>query len=150
MDSNAYWAALPTGGWHKVLAGHNCKLWMPAMASSVTEAQSHNKGTCRGGRSVTGVHGSVTGIQNKSVNGAMKKQWAQRCNGGMASQFTAMHTCMVYSWAWESRSTVYVAHVVLYFLSWNGAGSKWPLYIRYRSSSQKNKAECKMLTDYIP
>ena len=32
------------------------------MAGSVTEAQSHDEG--KGGRSVTGVRGSVTGIQN--------------------------------------------------------------------------------------
>ena len=64
MDFNANWAELPTGGWHKLL---NCKVWEHGMASSVTEAESHDKGG--GGRSVTGVHGSVTGVQNKSVTG---------------------------------------------------------------------------------
>ena len=37
----------------------------PRMAGSVTEAWSHNEGW--GGRSVTGVHGSVTGAQNKRL-----------------------------------------------------------------------------------
>ena len=40
------------------------------MAGSVTEAQSSDKG--KGGRSVTGVQGSVTGAQNKSVTGGME------------------------------------------------------------------------------
>ena len=38
--------------------------------STVTEEQ--NDGEGRGGRSVTGVHGSVTGIQNNTVNGGME------------------------------------------------------------------------------
>ena len=42
------------------------------MDSSVTEAQSHDKG--RGGRSATGVHGSVTGIQNQSVTEGIEKR----------------------------------------------------------------------------
>ena len=42
------------------------------MASSITEAKSY-KGTCRGGRSVTGVDRSVTGIQDKSVTEGMEK-----------------------------------------------------------------------------
>ena len=42
------------------------------MARSVTKAQSHDEG--RGGRSVTGVHRSATGISNKSVTGGMDKQ----------------------------------------------------------------------------
>ena len=41
------------------------KCGRPGMSSSVTEAQSYDKD--RGGRSITGVHGSVTGAQNKSV-----------------------------------------------------------------------------------
>ena len=44
----------------------------PGMASSVTKAQRHEEG--RGGRSVTGVHRSVTGSQNKSVTGGMEIQ----------------------------------------------------------------------------
>ena len=35
------------------------------MVGSVTEVQSHDEG--KSGKSVTGVHGSVTGIQNKSI-----------------------------------------------------------------------------------
>ena len=46
MDSNAYWTALPTGVRHRLLAGCNCKVWMPAKASTVTETQSHDKSTC--------------------------------------------------------------------------------------------------------
>ena len=56
------------------------------MAGCVTAVQSLDKG--RGGRGVTGVHGSVTGIQNKSFTGGMKNEWAQKCNRGMASRFT--------------------------------------------------------------
>ena len=26
MDFNAYWAALPTDGWHRLLAGRSCKV----------------------------------------------------------------------------------------------------------------------------
>ena len=37
------------------------------MARSVTEAWSHYEG--RGGRSLTGVHRSVTGRQNKNITG---------------------------------------------------------------------------------
>ena len=40
------------------------------MTNSVTEAQSHAEG--RGGKSVTGVHGSVTVAQYKSVTGVWK------------------------------------------------------------------------------
>ena len=39
------------------------------MAGSVTEAQSHDENS--GGRSVTGVHGGVTG-NSKSVTGGME------------------------------------------------------------------------------
>ena len=40
MDFNASSAALPTGGWHSLLAG--CiKCVRPAMAGSVTETWSH-------------------------------------------------------------------------------------------------------------
>ena len=64
IDFNAYWAALATGGWHGLLARRKCG--RPGMAGSVTEAQSHDEG--RGGRSVTGLYESVTGILNKSVH----------------------------------------------------------------------------------
>ena len=37
------------------------------MSRSVTVAQSHDED--RGGRSVTGAQGSLTGVQNKSVTG---------------------------------------------------------------------------------
>ena len=62
MDFNVYLAALPTGGWHRLLAGCNCKVWEAwnKQQCPVTEAQNHAKG--RGGEIVTGVHGSVMGI----------------------------------------------------------------------------------------
>ena len=42
------------------------------MAGSVTEAWSHDYG--RGGRNITGVHGSVMGAQIKGVNGGVEMQ----------------------------------------------------------------------------
>ena len=44
------------------------------------------------GRSVRGVHGSVTGAQNKSVTGSMgcNKQ-EKKCNGGIPSRFNKMY-----------------------------------------------------------
>ena len=42
------------------------------MAGRVTDIQSHDE--CKGGRSVTGVHGSVTRVQNKGVTGGMEKR----------------------------------------------------------------------------
>ena len=42
------------------------------MAGNVTEAQSHDEG--RGGKNVTGVHRSVTGLQNTTVNGGREMQ----------------------------------------------------------------------------
>ena len=46
IDFNAYWAALPTGGCHRRLAGHNCKVQGHGMAGStcITKVQSHDKG----------------------------------------------------------------------------------------------------------
>ena len=40
------------------------------VGSTIGEEQ--NDGDGRGGRSVTGVHGSGTGIQNKTVNGGVE------------------------------------------------------------------------------
>ena len=59
------------------------------MAGGVTEAQSHEEGV--GGRSVTEIHGSVMGIQNKSVTMVWNNEWAQKCNGSMSSWFTRMY-----------------------------------------------------------
>ena len=42
------------------------------MVGSVTEVQSHDK--CKRGRSVTGILGSVTGVQNKSIAAGMEKR----------------------------------------------------------------------------
>ena len=66
MDFNVYWAAL--------LEGCNCKIWDTWIRRQfmVTEAQNHDEG--RGERTVTGVHWSVTGIQNKSVTDDMEKR----------------------------------------------------------------------------
>ena len=60
------------------------KCGRPGMAGSATEAQSHDKG--RGRRSVAGVHGSITEVQNKSLTRDMKNnERGQKCNGGKAS-----------------------------------------------------------------
>ena len=40
------------------------------MVGSVTDVQSHDEG--RGGRNVTGVHGSVLGVQNKGKTEGME------------------------------------------------------------------------------
>ena len=98
IDSNAYWATLPTGLWQRLLARRDCKVWMPAMASNVTEAQSHDECTCRGGRSVTGVHGSVTGIQNRSVTCSMEKMNGHR--NVTEAWFHGLLECMLYFWEW--------------------------------------------------
>ena len=65
MNFNVYWAAL--------LAGCNCKFWETwnRWHCTVTEAQIHDEG--RDGRTVTAVHWSVTGIQNRCVTGGMEK-----------------------------------------------------------------------------
>ena len=70
----------------------------PEIAISVTEGQSHDE--ARGGRSLTGVHGSVTGIQNKRVqcNWEDGNEWAQNCAGAWLH---SVLECMVYSWAWD-------------------------------------------------
>ena len=65
--------------------GLNCLLvgvivyWQGAIVNFVrpgkdgtTVAEKQNDGESRGGRSVTGVHGSVTGIQNNTANGGME------------------------------------------------------------------------------
>ena len=57
-----------------------------------TIALERNDGEGKGGRSVTGVHRSVTGLQSNTVNGGMEtRESAKKCNGGMASQFTTMY-----------------------------------------------------------
>ena len=63
MDFNAYWDACTDYWWVHAIdywQGTNVKCGSHGMARSVTEAQSHDEG--RGGRSVTGVHGSAMGI----------------------------------------------------------------------------------------
>ena len=73
---------MPTGLHGLLLGSIDCwqcaivKCGRPGMASSVTEAQSYMYDKGRGGTSVTGVHGSVTGVQNKSVTGGMEVQQA--------------------------------------------------------------------------
>ena len=42
------------------------------MVGSVTEVQSRDEG--KGGRSVTGVYGSVTRVQNKGITEGMEKR----------------------------------------------------------------------------
>ena len=102
IDFNAHWAALPTGGCHRLLAGRNSKV-PDACNVLQCKAQSHDEGiymyiyrgrrgyVYRGGRNVTRVQESVMGIQNKSVTvRAWKNEWVQKCNGGTASLFTTM------------------------------------------------------------
>ena len=74
MDFNVCLAALPTGGWHELLAGCNCKVWKAwnRQQCTVTEAQNHDEGS--GGKTLPGVHGSVMEIQNKRVSGGMEKR----------------------------------------------------------------------------
>ena len=51
------------------------KFGRPGKDGSVhTVAETQNHDTGRGGRTVTGVYGSVTGIQNKIVNGGMENK----------------------------------------------------------------------------
>ena len=59
------------------------------MARSVTEAQNHDEG--RGGRSVTGIHRSALGIQNKSVTEGTEKQVGIKCNRCMALWFATLY-----------------------------------------------------------
>ena len=72
IDFNAYWVALPPGGWLKLLAGPDCNAWRPGMASNITEAKSYDEGM--GGRNATRVHWSVTGVQSRSVTWSMGMQ----------------------------------------------------------------------------
>ena len=57
INFNAYWAALPTGGCHTLLAGCSCR---------VREAWN--------GWQSKKVHGSVMGLENKSVTEGMEKR----------------------------------------------------------------------------
>ena len=61
------------------------------MAGRVTEVQSHDEG--KGGRSVTGVHRSVMGIQNKSVTESIENEWVRKCNGAWLH---GLLECMAY------------------------------------------------------
>ena len=63
INFSVYCAGFPTYWW--VDAVVTCG--RPRMAGRVTEGGSDDEG--RGGRSVTGVHGSVMGVQNESVTG---------------------------------------------------------------------------------
>ena len=74
MGFNVYWAALFSGGRDRLLAGCNCKVreaWKRRQCT-VAEARNHDYG--KGGRTVTGVHGSVTGVQNKTGNAGVEKR----------------------------------------------------------------------------
>ena len=75
INFNAYWSALPTGGWHRLLAGRNCKVWDACNGWQCNVGTESWRGYMyRDGRNVTRVQGSVTGIQNKSVTGDMEKR----------------------------------------------------------------------------
>ena len=60
---------------------------MPAMAGSVTEAQSHDEGTYmyRCGRNATRVR-EEQGFRTKVLLGTWKDEWAQEYDGGMSSR----------------------------------------------------------------
>ena len=73
MHFNVNWAALPTGGWHRLLAGCNCKVWEAWIRRQCTVRKALNYDEGRGGRTVTGVHRIVTGALNKGVTGGMEK-----------------------------------------------------------------------------
>ena len=66
MDFNAYWAALPTGGWHIVLARKNCYMFEAwnsrhcLMYGVMTSVYPHQHFVYRGGRRLTGVDRIVT------------------------------------------------------------------------------------------
>ena len=51
--------------------GQSDRCWIAIVIDFNAKAQSHDMG--RGGRSVTGVHGSVVGVLNKSVTGVLEK-----------------------------------------------------------------------------
>ena len=70
MDFNVYWVALPTGGRHTLLVGCSCKVreaWNRRQCT-LREAQNYDNGM--GGRTVKGVHESVT------------RDTEQKCNWG--------------------------------------------------------------------
>ena len=76
----AWQAALPTRGWDKLYwQGRIVKCRRHGKVISVTKAQSHVAG--RGGKSVPGVHGSVSNrIQNKNATEGM--QTSEHCATG--------------------------------------------------------------------
>ena len=74
---NVYWAALPSGRLDSLLAGCMCnctvlEAWKRQQCT-VAEALNHGQGRA------------------KVQMGARKNEWAQKCNGGMASRFTRMY-----------------------------------------------------------
>ena len=72
------------------------------MASRIAKEQSHDEGVA--GRSVTEIHGSVTGIQSKSITGGYGKM------SGHGSVTGACLHCLlervVCSWTWEHNYKV--------------------------------------------
>ena len=71
MSIGLHWAS---GGHDSLLAGCNCKVqeaWKSRQCT-VAEAQSHDKG--KGGRTVAGVHESLTEMENTPLNGGMEKR----------------------------------------------------------------------------
>ena len=94
MDFNAYWAALPTGGWHIVLARKNCNMfeaWNGRQClryGVMTSVNPHHDFVYRGGRSQTGVDRIVTEKQ--------KYNWG---NGNATSRHRSVvcgHGFMIY------------------------------------------------------
>ena len=94
---------MPTGGWNRPLQHGIVKCGRRGIAGSVTEAQSHDEG--RGGRSITGVYGSVTGVQNKSATRDMEKQQVGKERSLKGARLHSLLECMVNSWAWEKYNS---------------------------------------------
>ena len=69
IDLNVYWAALPTG--LLCLLGCSVYWWVQ---DAIVEC---------------GRHGMVDSVTK--VRRAWKNEWAQKCNGGMASRFTRIY-----------------------------------------------------------
>ena len=89
---------MPSGGCDSLLTGCSCKVLEAGKRRqcTVAETQNHDKGS--GGRTITGVRGSVTGIQNETVNGGMNKnKWA--CVTGTWNHGAVER--LVCTWVWE-------------------------------------------------
>ena len=109
MDFNACQAALPAGGWNRLPI---------ETKSNVREAwMAVNTRVYSGGRSVIGLHGSLTGKEQKCGWGEwICNEQAQKCNESMASWSTTLQ----YSWAWQGIYpflNVLLLYIVYYYIN---------------------------------